>query len=223
MLVQIITNSQGSSVGVAPGENYPALAGTYLGPQYDVRPLVVSGWTLADIVNNLDDNVVFLKPDLVVFQIGIVEAAQRILSNREKNLLALLPFGRHITAAMHRHRASVLGWRKRLGIGTRVVEPKEFERLLDGLAAKLRSNGIRFVFVPVPLFPDEGRSLSHPLINEDVSLYNGMLARFECLAIGADVHDRYFQSGTVHLSVEGHNWVARSLADELRRIGPLAA
>lgn len=223
VLIQIITNSQGSSVGLLPGQNYPALTAKYLGAQFDVRSLVVSGWTLADIISNLEDNVISLKPNIAIFHIGIIEAAQRILSNREKAFLAILPFGRLLTAAMHRNRAAVLKWRKRLRIGTRVVSPDEFQCLLEQLTEKLKSNGIRVLFVPIPSFPDAGESLEHPFINEDIALYNAMLARFGSLDIGRSSELRYFQDGTVHFSLAGHAWLAKQLAAEVKRVVAVAA
>ncbi|MDO8877133.1 MAG: SGNH/GDSL hydrolase family protein [Pseudolabrys sp.] len=223
VLIQVVTNSQGSSVGLAAGQNYPALAAKYLGPQYDVRSLVVSGWTLSDVVNNLEDNVLSLKPDIAIFQIGIVEAAQRILSNREKAFLSILPFGRILTAAMHRHRATVLTWRKRLGIGSRVVPPDEFRRLLELLSEKLQSYGIPFLLVPIPLFPDAGESLAHPLINEDIALYNAMLSRFGCLDIDRVPEISYFQNGTVHFSAKGHDWLAKALVAGIQRFAAVTA
>lgn len=223
MRVQIVTNSQGSSVGVAPGQNYPALVARTLGPQYDVRSLVVSGWALPDFLGNLEDNVIVHKPDLVIFQVGIVEAAQRILSNREKAFMSLLPFGRLLTAAMHRHRDTVLTWRKRLGIATRAVAPDEFLALLERLSQRLTAADIRFFFIPMPIFPDAGKSMRHPFVNEDIALYNGMLARFGCLDASSAAQPSFFQTGTVHFTAEGHAWVADAVVREIRQRSAVAA
>lgn len=223
MRIVIVTNSQGSSAGLPPGLNYPALLRELLGPRFELTAIVISGWTIADIITNLADNVIVIKPDLVIFHVGIVEAAQRILSDREKTVIALLPFGRRITALLHRRRASVLTWRRRLGLISRVVPPQIFEQLLERLASILKSHGISSLFIRMPLFPDGGKSLDHPYVNEDISLYNQMLTRFESYQPEEPVHHSYFQVGTVHFSAEGHRWFAKCLSGEIRRRTAMAA
>ncbi len=217
----IVSNSQGTSVGVPVGANYPVLTNKLLSPDYDVRWLSVSGWTISDILANLDDNVIALKPSLAVFQIGIVESAQRILSAREKTLLSLLPFGRRVTAALHKRRADVLRLRHRIGLSTRTMSPAEFARQVRQLTEILQSHGIRHLFLNIPPFSDGGQSIGHPYINSDVSSYNLILGSFEHLSLPAFSPSQY-QPGTVHFTVEGHAMIADLLAADIRRRLPAA-
>jgi len=223
MRIFIVTNSQGSSVGVAPGENYPALVGKALGPKYDVRALIVSGWSVVEVVDNLVDNVISVKPDAVFVHIGIVESAQRILSTREKAVCALLPFGRYLTAALYRRRARVLRWRKQFGLATRAISPESFAVLVDRLFTTLEAEDIRCAFVPIPLFPDAGAAMEHPFVNEDATLYNKILTRYECIDLGGTPAPQYYQPGTVHFTAEGHRWLSEAVVRHIQRKSTVAA
>lgn len=218
--IVLVTNSQGSSLGVPMGSNYPSVLQELLGPDFDLHWLLISGWTVRELITNLADNVLVWKPDLLVVHLGMVECSQRILSVREKNFMSLLPFGRSITAFLHRRRRQVLRCRHRLGISTRVVPPGEFAAAIREIEARAAEHGIRTLFLPTFKFADAGASLDHPFVNEDIEQYNRMLPGYG--EVPADILNQYglstiYQSQNVHFNENGHRVVAEILAAALRK------
>ena len=222
--VLIASNSQGTAAGVPAGANYPCLLRDMLGEGYEVHWLLMSGWTLADLRAHLRDNALALRPHFVVLQFGIVEAPQRILSVGEKVFLGSIPFGRYVTAALFRQRASVLRLRRRLGIGTRVMSIDDFGVLAQAVRDELEAAGIRTLFLRMPEFADGGRTMAHPFINDDIAAVNDVIERFRSLGFerSGEWPAGGFQDGTVHFSVIGHRVAATRIADEIRSLAASA-
>ena len=82
--ILLASNSQGTIAGVSQEKSYPSILQEKLGSEFEVHRILVSGWTLRDLSNSLTDNVLSIDPDFVVMNFGIIESAQRILSNWEK-------------------------------------------------------------------------------------------------------------------------------------------
>lgn len=216
--VLILGNSQGTSIGLDSGNNYPALLQQMLGDGVEVHRMLVSGWTLRDVAAVFDDNVLALAPNLVVLQIGIVEAAQRILSDKAKAFFGLLPGGIRITALLHRHRARVLRWRQALGLSTRLVPLDEFGLLLAQIVGTLTTRGIRHCLIRMPSFPDGGAAMHHPFVNQDIAEYNAVMDAYDCLAVekAAGWNAQCIQPGTVHFTAAGHGIIANQLCQIVR-------
>lgn len=212
------SNSQGTSAGVAQDKNYSSILQKELGPEFEVHRLLISGWTLRDLANNLTDNVLSLAPDFVVMQFGIIEGAQRILSNWEKRFLSLLLGGGRITGFLHHNRAAVLKLRHSLGLRARQVSFRDYSASVQDVADCLDRSQIPYMFLRTPLFPDQGAALGNPFINQDVTMYNSALdgyksISFEACAGGWTMAD--YQSGTVHFSEVGHRKIAELLICEI--------
>lgn len=218
--VLIASNSQGTDAGVPAGANYPCLLRDMLGEGYEVHWLLMSGWTLADLRAHLRDNALALRPHVAVLQFGIVEATQRILSVGEKRFLGSIPFGRYVTAALFRQRASVLRLRRRLSIGTRVMSIDAFAGLAQAVRDELEAAGIRTLFLRMPDLAHGGRTMAHPFINDDIAAVNAVIERFRSLGFErwGEWPEGGFQDGTVHFSVIGHRVIATRLADEIRSL-----
>jgi|GEM_PF-2431459 len=214
----ILGNSQGTRIGLASGNSYPVLLQQMLGDGVEVHRMLVSGWTLRDVAAVFDDNVLVLAPDLVVLQFGIVEAAQRILSDKAKAFFGLIPGGVRVTAWLHRHRAHVLRWRHALGISTRLVDPQEFSQLLAQILATMTARGIRHCLIRMPSFPDGGAAMRHPFVNQDIAVYNRVMDAYDCLAVedAAGWNAQCIQSGTVHFTEAGHSVIATQLCQMVR-------
>lgn len=216
--ILLASNSQGTSAGVSQEQNYPSILQEKLGPEFEVHRILISGWTLRDLSNSLTDNVISIAPDCVVMHFGIIESAQRILSNGEKRFLSLLPGGGRITGFLHRNRAAVLKLRHSLGLQARQVSLREYSASVRDVADCLGKLQIPYLFLRTPLFPDDGDAVGHPFINQDVTTFNGVLDGYASIPIeacaGGWTMDDY-QPGTVHFSAAGHRKIAELLMREI--------
>ena len=214
--VVLIANSQGTSAGVHWKDTYPTVLTGLLGSDIELHRLILSGWTIRDFIGVIEDNIIGLRPDLVVIQIGIVECARRILSNKQKALFQIVPFGRKITKYLHNHRASILKIRNWLGINVRLIDALEFEILIARTVKIFEEYHVPYIFVPIPYMIDNGLSLKHPMINQDIKEYNAILYKFFTAPMNYDhihPHNVIFQTESVHFTVDGHKIFAGYLAE----------
>jgi lysophospholipase L1-like esterase len=214
MRVVLLANSQATAAGVAAGEHYPALLRDRLVPPHELHLLAMTGWSIRE-ANLHFPTVRDVRPDLVLLQLGVVDAVRRILSSAEKRTLAALgPVGNRITGALHRRRPAVIRLRHRLGIDTRLVPPAEFERELDRLLESVRASGAEPVLFEIPPFGVEHERAYFPLVGDDVATYNAILrsrGAVPLLPPEADP-DAIWQPGTVHFTARGHELVAARVA-----------
>jgi hypothetical protein len=216
--IAIVANSQGTALGVERGLHYPALLRDALEGDYEVDLFVVSGFTIRDFNDHIG-SVVDARPDLVVVQVGIVEAAKRILSTREKTVLRV--FGRlggKLTKFLHDRRSSVIRARHRLRLDTRLLSPREFDEELERYVAALRNGGADVLLLEIPAFGAEHERRYYPLISEDIDAFNAVLRRHGAVPMlppESDV-DAIWQPGTVHFTADGHRIAADHLATLLR-------
>ena len=217
-IVVLLTNSQGTSAGVELQEAYPVLLASELKGIVELHRISVGGWKINDFLDILDDNVLAIRPDIVIIQIGIVEGAQRILSLLEKRILRIIPFGRKISKWAHRRRAFVLKMRKRLGFAARVQSPFIFKTYVNTVWEKITLTGSQCVFVEIPKFVDGGQNLRHPFINNDIEIFNQILRHYSsisCDTIVEKLQGNMYQTESVHFSREGHQEIAAKLIDDL--------
>jgi len=211
--VYLLANSQGTGAGLESGRAYPFIARDALVPRYDVHVLAVSGWSIREFNHNRE-NVTELRPDLTVLQVGIVECSRRILSGREKRILAAVPGGRRLTKALHDRRRQVIRARNRLGLNTRLFSVEEFEREVSGFVTAVETSGSRVLVLETPTFGPAYERRWFPLINEDIGLFNRVLRQFgavQLLPADADL-EAVWVPGTVHLNKRGHELAAERLA-----------
>ena len=210
----LASNSQGTSAGIPRELNYPSQLQSMLGKDFDVHRMLISGWTLRDFVKTVPDNVLPLNPDFVVMNFGIIEASQRILSNWEKKFLSLVPGGPRVTGMLHRNRARVLMLRHSLGLATRQETVMDYSASVRDAADCLVEKNIKYLFLKIPTFQDQGKTLGNPYINNDIELFNSALDEypsllFESFEGGWSMSD--FQDGTVHFSVAGQRKIAENI------------
>lgn len=213
--VSIVSNSQGTSRGVKLGESYPAVFAAR-SPELNVQFLAMSGWTIRNLREHLE-NVLLFGPRIAALQFGIVECTRRILSEREKALLGLVPGGRRITYALHYRRAAVVRARRRLHLDAQVLSPEEFREDLQAVLSTLASGDIEPLLLEIPPLPARHEEHRLPFVNEDIATYNDVLREFgsEPLLTEHDIVGPIWQEGTVHLNAEGHRIAADRLAQLL--------
>jgi len=216
--IAVVANSQGTATGVQPEEAYPERLRALLAPEHEVIPYAVSGWAIRDFNEHVAE-VLALKPDLVVLQVGIVECSRRILSAREKRVLGRIRGSARLTKWLHGRRQTVIVWRSRLRIDTRLYAVPEFAEEVARLLLALRAGAVDVLVLETPQFGSGYERLHFPLINEDIELFNRVLRRHGSVAMLApgDDAETIWQTGTVHFDTEGHRLVAERLAARLSR------
>jgi lysophospholipase L1-like esterase len=207
----LISNSQGSPVGIHYNQSYPFLLQGMM-PDTVFHYWIMSGGNVRDL-NNQIENLLIVRPDLVVLQIGIVECTQRILSSKEKEIFSVLPFGRFITRKLHENRSRVIKIRKTLHCASRQTSPQKFKQEIQTLAQRLQAENIHSVFLEIPrLYPEFG--VQHfPYINDDIDLYNNILRDFGAVPffLESENYSSFWQPNSVHFTAKGHQQIAENL------------
>ena len=218
MRIAIVSNSQGTAAGVERGSHYPALVRDALDTEHEVHFFVTSGWTIGDFNVHIG-SLLDARPDLVVVQLGVVEAAKRILSAREKRLLRILgPPSLKLTKYLHDRRQAVIRLRNRLRIDTRLYSPDEFERQLEAFLTTVRASGADVILLEIPPFDSRYEELHYPLISDDIAAVNDVLRGYGAVPLlppGTDTF-RIWQPGTVHFTPEGHRIAAEQVVSFIR-------
>jgi GDSL-like Lipase/Acylhydrolase family len=219
MRIFLLGNSQATALGVPRDRSYPALLRRKVLPQHEWHVMAMNGWSVRDFDFHLD-NVLVVEPDVVVLQIGIVEASRRILSEREKRLLYRFPGTRRLTKFLHDHRKRVVLLRNRFGLDTRLYTPDEFDRRVGVLVERIVSSGAKPVIVETPRFGLAYEAEHFPLINDDVEVFNSVLRRHEAVPFFdlADDLDAIWQAGTVHFNQSGHELAARRIGERVAAV-----
>lgn len=210
--VYLLSNSQGTRAGLMEDEkSYPQLLKEIL-PEIEFHYLLISGKLITDFYSNLE-NLLLVHPDLVIFQTGITDCARRILSDREKKILSLIPLSRVITKFLHDHRKTVIKLRNRLGINTRSVSLGQFEQTHKKIHASLTAHNIKVLYLEIPNFSQKYEDQYYPLINEDIEIYNKILRNYGARSLFNSSDDilSIWQSETVHWNASGHVFVAQRL------------
>ncbi|MBF0171711.1 MAG: SGNH/GDSL hydrolase family protein [Nitrospinae bacterium] len=178
-------------------------------PYYYVQP----GLHTTMMVNALDNQLGAFAPEVVVLQVGIVDASPRALSEIERKVIARLPgFVQRLTHAFVRKSYARLITTRKITY----VSPERFAANLDRIKQVFAP--ARFVVVPIGV-PNEGYRRKNPLIEQNVARYNGLLAE----AFGPDLLtdifegdvERFYTPDHHHLSAEGHAAVAASVVRRL--------
>jgi lysophospholipase L1-like esterase len=209
--IYFVSNSQGSSLGVELKQNYPYLLQNMM-PETTFHYWIMSGGHVGDINLNIE-NILITQPDLVVFQIGIIECAQRILSNKEKDIFKVLPLGKVVTHKLHQYRKQVLRVRRTLHLSARMISPANFRSELQILTQKLAKHDIPYQFLETPRFSYQFEAENYPYLNSDIDLYNNILSEFGAIPFLTEFDDLHsiWQKGSVHFTPQGHQYVAQKV------------
>jgi len=214
----LITNSQGTSAGVGYNENYPSLLREKLNKNnYELHMLLMSGWSIKNFNVHID-NIISVRPDIVVVQIGIIECAKRILSDNEKRIIKyILLFHSFITNFLHKYRKKVILLRNKLKLNVRKMNLNDFTIELENFYNALQEYNIKLVMVKIPYFDKKYEKDHYPLINEDIEIYNAVIdnyPNFDLIKKNNKFYD-IWQSGTVHFTKNGHRLFAKKLYEQL--------
>ncbi len=213
----MLGNSQATGVGVPPGSSYPALLRAEHLPQHEWHVWAMSGWSVRDFDTHLE-SVLLVEADLVIVQVGIVECSRRILSEREKRLLYLVPGARLVTRFLHDRRQRVILLRNRLGFDTRLFEPADFEGSLVRVLERARAAGAQTIVLEIPSFGPRYEQEHFPLINDDIRIFNAVLRRHGAVPFvdAGDELESIWQPATVHFNEQGHALAAARIAARIR-------
>lgn len=112
----ILTNSQGTDCGLSKkDQSYPFTLRDRFRNNFDINFVTAFG-SMIDFAWINKGIIQFYKPDVILFNFGVVECTPRILSRVEKNLINLLPFGNDFTHYLHKKRSFIIKSRSFLGI-----------------------------------------------------------------------------------------------------------
>lgn len=220
----ILANSQASALGL--NENEPSyveiLTKNLECKGHSFIPYIFSGENIDFFLLNIE-NVILNKPDYVIIHLGVVEAARRILSKKEKNILRALPLSRHFTKFLHNNRNKVITWRKKLKICARDMSLPDFELKLKKLIKIFEQNKIKYYFLQIPYLCTDYEEKFFSYLGEDVDIYNSVIEKFNYIElpsfIRANNNTIYWQESSVHLSAKGHSCFARELLAEMDKEG----
>lgn len=209
----LVTNSQGTSRGLDEGETYPGLIQKKI-DEIEFHFWLKGGGTVKEFDDH-KENILRPNPDLVFFQVGIVECTRRILSNRAKHFFKALPKGQIITKLIHDYRNKVIRLRNFLGLNTRKMTPEEFDRRLDNLVGTLQDRGIQCALAKIPRFTEDYQDEFFPYINEDIELYNSVLEKYDAFPLVKNniMKRDWLVEGTVHFNQKGHRKIAEKMVN----------
>jgi lysophospholipase L1-like esterase len=228
--VLFVANSQGTSAGLDGDNiwsNYPHLVQNLM-PEIDCRYWMMSELSVKTVSNLSREIIIQHRPDLVVLQLGIIEAGLRILPKSARDILRILPMGENITGFLHKRQAK---WRKLLSLmGIQFLDIKRpaFHDLLDDILRTCESFEIPIVVAEIPLLADQGVNGLYPGNNSVITEYNS-LVHSVCAARNIKVIDIFegnidksrnslYLADSVHFSANGHRLAANNIEKCIRNL-----
>ena len=158
------------------------------------------GLTTDDIVRQLAGVLQAYTPDIVIMQVGIVDAAPRILSRRQLRVLSSIPLISNLTRYLIRKlRQHIL---KR--IKKTYVSIGQFEENLKIIASYY---GFENLFL-IPIFPASDAYEEHsPSIKANINAYNDVIRRYNMIDYDCHVPDIFTLKDFHHLNKDGHQLI----------------
>ena len=145
------------------------------------------------------EDILLKKPNYVIFQIGVVDAAPRIFSLREKALLnkKFFPWRlkQWLIAERKKQRSKIISKNPMAKVYT---TPEEFKKSLYLFSEKLFNNylqNIKVVFIPILAHLDTMEEKS-PGYSNNIELYNDILSQY------CQVKSHIFLSSTIPFTLE---------------------
>jgi len=212
MKIVLYSNSQGTNLDL-PEKclPYPEIMRARMPRHVEFVSNTVSGLHIRTVAQDLD-SLLAIRPDVAMFQIGIIECARRILSRFEKHVLYGIPLTRPLTHCLRKNRTATIRFRDLMRITTREVRPKEFEELVCSVKSRLEEKGVKVILFCIPLYPPAYEDELYGL-NEDIAMYNEILTRCGGVQIFDDSEnlEAFYTKGTVHFTCQGHDEVANRM------------
>ena len=119
---------------------------------------------------NIMDDIVYLKPDILIIHLGIVDCAPRIFSRNETTLLKYLKFvNKYIIKFASRHRYLITKIFKKV-----YVKPNEFQQNLEVLIKKVKEYTNKVYIVNIANTNEENINKSYGFI-QHINTYNEIL------------------------------------------------
>ena len=172
------------------------------------------------------ENVVWLQPDVVALQIGVVDCAPRIISRREKQVLNLPGFPSRVRDALiERRKARRPQITARDPLAKVYTPPADFRRYISDFGALVETMDPQPELLVVPVVVDwQPMERKTPGYTENVIRYNKILQRFceaprrrfvqvpQLMEDDASLR-QMFCSDHYHLSAAGNHELAQAVAD----------
>ena len=221
--ILFVANSQGTAAGFDGDlfwSSYPLLVQERM-PHLDCRYWMASNLDVSTIDTMFREIIRQHRPDLVILQCGIIECALRILPRGLRDLLRILPGGRHVTKVLHDRQRAWRSLLNRFGIRFLDVEPEAFRTHLRGIREKCAECGFRLAVLRIPLLSEQCERDVLPGTNEMIAKYNGLIDRlaeeggiffldpFEKNT--DDTRNSLFLKDSVHFSEKGHRLITENL------------
>ena len=183
--------------------------------------------TLPKLLKNFQDIVSIWEPDILIIQIGIVDCAPRLFSEREHKFLNSGIIHWRIAKAIinfaSKHRRQIITLRP----WVRYTPLKKFKKSLEDLGKILSQTNYKTIVLPIfPSFPSH--TYRSPGYNESVEKYNNEWKNFcekyshifinlEEIINDLKLEDLLLEDGH-HLSKLGHLRIATSLENKILEI-----
>lgn len=227
MKILLVSNSQGTPAGLPEDESgscYTRLVQDAL-PGFGFACFTFSYLHAGTVDTQFREIVSSNRPDLVVLQLGIIEAALRILPKRVRDFLGAVPGGAFVTKAIHDRQGPWRRFLARRGWRFQDVPCEAFRTHLGNIAARCAAAGIRLAVVRIPPPSLRCERGNFPGNAAEIARYDAAIdeaaasLRFDVVDPfrgNADpTRDSLYLPDSVHFSAAGHRLVARNILEYL--------
>ncbi|OAM92789.1 Lysophospholipase L1 [Pelosinus fermentans] len=225
MRILIVTDSLGMPRGNVDIENtWTRSFIKEYGGCFEVFTFLKSGLTSNDVISEADQLLGLFKPDIVIFQIGIVDCVRRVLSPNVVKILSRIPIISKYTREMIRKKHYFLTKIHEL----KYVGTEQFVANIEKISYIAHKRGIVVAFIKIA-GPGNALIESTYGVEEDIDLYNqiiNMEVRKHSNTIfvdpyeGQNLRDYLLEEDGYHLNAKGNELVFNSLVsmlDEIRK------
>lgn len=183
--------------------------------------------TITKLVKNFQDIVYIWEPDVLILQIGIVDCAPRLFSEKEHGFLnsGLIHWriAKIIINLFSKYRRVII----KLRPWVRYTPLKKFKINLLLLGELLKKTNIKVIVLPImPTFPSH--AYRSPGYNESVQAYNlewekwcqlfsHAIIKTEEIILNENLEEMLLKDGH-HLSIKGHKIFSNVIADKIIKI-----
>lgn len=167
------------------------------------------------ICEDLNDTYIYIKPELIILQIGIVDCSPRALKESEVKFLQKIPIIRNIThKIVKRYYRNISSFRNLC-----YVELEQFQKNLEALKNSFKSS--KWCVLPIGL-PCDGYLKKSPLIADRIFQYNKVIQNIfqnslvnNILQFDKKELNTIYLDDFYHLNEYGHKLYFNKLQDHL--------